>query len=247
MEEKNFSDIERAIREQGYCAIIEVCNGISNRALDDKTDEVNQARKYIQKLTGLPQVEAGIIFCRKKKLSDKNIERVKLDFLCQIPEYEPNHALRALWRAHDESLYDKQIALNLIQSARDGISLQDLLYPESDNWQEFRNRFPQLAKNHSHQEYMNAIGNFKGTFMQKYTAGLCRKAIPGAIIFETLCYAEHATKIGLRPATEIIDGVIHSHSGRGEIDIIIAGRNEDIMQGLSDPRYFSTLKLPAVR
>ena len=102
MEEQKFRDVEKTIREQGYCAIIEVCNGISNRALDDKTDEVNQARKYIQKLTGLPQVEAGIIFCRKKKLSDKNVDRVKLDFLCQIPEYEPKNALGALRRTHDE-------------------------------------------------------------------------------------------------------------------------------------------------
>lgn len=247
LEEYKFSDIENSIRQHGYCAVIEVCNGISNRALDNKVDEVNQARKFIRKLTGLPQVEAGIIFCREKKLSEKNIQKAELEFLCQIPKYETGYAIGALWKTHDASLYDKdkQTALNLIQSVRDGISLKDLIYPESDNWQEFTDRFPKLAQDYSHQDYMNAIGNLKGTFMQKYAAKICKNAMPNAQLFETICYGEHATKIGLQPSTEIINGVQRSHSGRGEIDIIIAGKSEDIMKGLSNPKYFTALRLPA--
>ena len=246
MEEQKFSDIENSIRQHGYCAVIEVCNGISNRALDNKVNEVNQARKFIRKLTGLPQVEAGIIFCREKKLSEKNIRKAELEFLCQIPKYEAGYAIGALWKTHEASVYDtdKQIALNLIQSVRDGTHLQDILYPEASRWQEFTSKFPQLAQSHSHQDYMNAIGNLKGTFMQKYAARICKKAIPNAQIFETICYGEHATKIGLRPSTEIINGVQRSHSGRGEIDIIIAGKREDVLGGLSNPKYFSAIKLP---
>ncbi len=247
MTEQNFSDIEKAIREQGYCAVVEVCNGISDSMLDDKVDEVNQARKFVRKLTGLSQIEAGIIFCRTKKLSEKNIRKAKLDFLCQITKYESGPAIGALCNARDTMLYekDKQLALTLIQSVRDGIRLQDILYPEASKWQEFASRHPQLAQSYSHQDYMNAIGNLKGTFMQKYVAKICKKAIPNAQLFEAVCYGEHATGIGLRPATEVIDGVTRSYSGRGEIDIIIAGKNEDIMRGLSNPEYFSALRVPA--
>lgn len=246
LEEQKFRDIEETIRRHGYCAVIEVCNGISNRALDNKVDEVNQARKFVKKLTGLPQVDAGIIFCREKKLSEKNIQKAELDFLCQIPKYEAGYAIGALWKTHEASLYDKdkQTALNLIQSVRDGISLKDLIYPESDDWQEFTDRFPQLAQDYSHQDYMNAIGNFKGIFMQKYAAKMCKKAIPGALFFETVCYGEHATNIGLRPSTETINGVTRSYCGRGEIDIIITGKHEDITKGLSNPAYFTALRVP---
>ncbi len=244
MKEQNFSDIEKSIRQHGYCAVIEVCNGISNKALERKIDEAIQARKFIAQLTQA-DTRAGLMFFRKTRLNEdkvsKTVEEKELDFIGQIPQYETPRAIRALLETRDLTA-DKNIAEQFAGLLQRGTDLKDIFYPE--DWNTFRKQFPQLAQDYTKQQYMDKIGNFKGIFLQIYARKLCRNSIGECTIYEAVRYEKRG---GLHLTRQIVDGVIHTYGGRpgGEIDLIITGNKDKIVSGLK--KHFTLCTEPATK
>ncbi len=234
------TDIETTIRKYGACAVIEVTNGICGKRVDGKIDEVNNARKFVEKLTNdsVP-VYAGIFFFRKTPT--KKIESDKLDFYRQLPSYDPLRAEQALLQTEERALYegDKKIAQDLLQFVRSGISLEDVLHPE--NWETLRDLYPSFAKK-DRDSYMHWLAQVKGIFLEEYAGLLCAEAIQPAHISIAVQYSRRAGKLGLVPTREYHNGIPINYSGTGEMDILVVAPEDVIINGLNNPKFFGEHK-----
>jgi hypothetical protein len=217
-------DLEQLLRENEFCAVIEVCNGISPRKIGEKAFQARLAREHIRKTSPYIAVIAGILAFRTR-LSETDTSTYGLDFIRQIPSYEPLHAEQVLksMTGPETPPRERHIANVLLALVRRGEPLEQLLYPA--RWRQFRRKFPFLAGNcRSPEQYCTYIQNAKGEILQRYALRHCAEAVP------------EATAIGP-----------YSFTKKGfhrDIDIALIGDRETIMTELNDPRYFRKAETP---
>lgn len=234
MDEQKLEKLEETLYKAGSCAVIEVTNGICNKKLRDKIDEVNQGKRFIRKLTQdkIP-VLTGIFFFRQTRLG--NIPDNGIDVVCQIPKYESYKAQEALERTAERT-QDPQyrnFALWLKRRIINGERLEDIFYPKAAD--------PSQLKGEA-KVYADRLAGVKGVFLEEYAGLICTKAIPSSGITVGFDYYRLREKLGLLP--KISMNVPISFAGRGEIDLIIAAPEAAIIKGLANPEYFECLKKP---
>ena len=218
------ANLEQLVHENEFCAVIEVCNGVSPRKLVDKAFQARLARSRIRRINPDIAVMAGILAFRTY-LDNFDIRGYGIDFIRRIPGYEHEHAEEVLasMTGTDISPRDRHIAGVLLALARIGEPLEQLLYPA--RWHEFRKKFPVLTANcRSPEQYCNYIQNAKGEILQRYALRHCAEAVPEA----------HTAGP-------------YSFTRRGfhrDIDIALIGDRETIITGLNDPRYFRKAETP---
>ncbi|GEM_PF-2861146 len=228
MDEQKLEELETALYKAGSCAVIEVTNGICNRRIKQKIEEAKEDKKFIEAVTfeGYP-VRTGLFFFRQGAMSDSNYKNI--DYVCQIPQYDPEMAKEALARAaiKTQNSDHKRVAYHLIWHLEGGDRLEDLFYSEKRHVSQLIGREKKYADN------LSAI---KGTFLEEYAGLLARKAVRQAKIHVAFKYGKLRKKLGLPPRRQI------KHASSGDIDLIILAPEEFIIQGLTNPKYFNCKK-----
>ncbi|VVB81609.1 Uncharacterised protein [uncultured archaeon] len=228
MDEQKLKELETALYKEGSCAVIEVTNGICNRRIDDKIKEAKDDKKFIEAVTfeEFP-VTTGIFFFRQGAMSDTNYKDI--DYACQIPEYIKDMAKEALARTvlRAQNSDQKKLAYHLIWHMENGDKLEDLLYAEK--------RHPSQLED-AEKKYANTLAAVKGTFLEEYAGLLTARAIKQAKIYVAFKYGKLRKRLGLPPRKPI------HYKGSGDIDLIIAAPEKEIVTGLTNQKYFDCKK-----
>ncbi len=210
--------IVEGISQHGFCAVVEVTNGLSRRKLREKVGQAAEGKEYVLWLTGRSfPVHAGIIFFRSKNL--KALENPAIDFLLQIPAYEQARAVQALQYALQRTPESgKPLAGEFLNLVAAGASLEALLYAsklDQINWLEFQREFPQLAATNYQDEYNKKVAGLKGLVLEEYARILCAEEIPEATIY-----------------------ISQRCTPKREIDLVILGPQEIVEEKLRTPKLF---------
>lgn len=223
--------IRRHAVEQGTATVIEVCNGISGRKLDDKIDEAYQGKQVIEKLTGVPTY-AAIIFYRHKKLQPTKDPR--LNHLCQLKKIHTEEAITALRAIQNNPKADQQQVSKTLALITAGHPIDRILYPE--DWEKFKKEFPELARGIDLQKYNDRIAGTKAVFLERYAGNLMQRLVRGKV-FTNVEYTPIAEQLGLRPKAHTQNGMRISYGGRGELDIIVTATEEDIRNAFANQEF----------
>ena len=231
VDERQLEQLEQQIRQYGFCAVVEVTNGygLSKSGIEDKIDQAVRGRDFLCGLTknSVP-IYTGLIFFRNRKVL--NFQNKDLDFLLQMKGYEKEKSLEALERTESRLKEEgnRRITNDLITLVKQGANLEGLFYPK--NWQTFRTAFPALASVHSPEEYMDLIGHVKGSVLEEYNKIILGETISNAAIYGPL---KHAWRTGKGLTKRKL-----------EMDIVIAGAQNDVMRGLNNKHYFAQHIMP---
>jgi len=215
--------------------VLEVTNGINKPQLKLKAAQAVRGRDFISgMLKAQVPVYAGIMYFQTKNVHE--CKRPGIDLFSEIKGYEKLRALDALGRLSHTKKYRKHTTLvqNLTNLVAQGYQLRDMLYPHKteEYWKGFQRQFPELARNRQLENYVKHISEVKGGILEIYTQLLCRDALPGSIIHRALKYE---TPLEKKPKIDIIR----------DIDIIVIGEQQKVLEGLADSRYFT--KKPIVK
>jgi hypothetical protein len=226
VEEKQQTQLEQQIRQYGFCAAIEVTNGINISKcvkpggrfgkLEDKARQARRGRRYLSEVNRNADVDAGILAFRTQNIERAHAADYKIDFIYRIRGYEQERAEKALIRVVGMEMpkLDGQLAAALLLHVRLGEDLETLIYPE--NWKSFKEAFPALARNcWSPEQYRRDLQHVKGWVLEQYARLLCADAMPGVLVAGPWRYSPYH-----------------------DIDITLAGSRETIYAGLNNQRYF---------
>ncbi len=224
--------------QRKYVLSLEVTNGLDRNQFAYKVGEALSGKKHLRKLADNPdtEVESGLIFTRNEEAI--NSRRYALDFLYQIKEFKQSRAQHALAQASQqkELIYTLQLRpgndrprFNDISSAmyelvRTGTPLENIFYPDERQLAVFRKQFPQLHLPERVHGYNHAISDVKGVVLEEYVKLFCKDVMPS----DTEIFARHNYKW---------------KGHRRDIDIILAGDKDRIIEGLrnaKDLREFNT-------
>jgi len=227
-------ELRQDVQANNFCAILEVTNGISNKQLEEKVEQLHHAEKFIQRIAPKARAFTGILFFRNNNV--RQFER-GVDYIAQIPEYESLRAVTALQKALPRLNCDKhrETAEEIRELVQNGAHLEDLFYPKRENWEEFTNKYAGFVKDADMKTYNEKVGEVKGFVLEEYATLLCKEAMPKAKIIAPFNYYQYLAPLGLIRPREGFETRVPKH---GEIDIIIAGPEEIILEGLQKPKYF---------
>jgi hypothetical protein len=221
VEEAELAKLEQQIRQHGFCAVIEVTNGISRKGIQAKVDQARRGRDFIEGLVkGAVPVQTGLVFYRNRNVLE--IEGEGIDFIAQIQEYDRQLAAEALRQiqTHDHVYdHDRAIAQAFLQLLQEGRDLEETLYPTKETWQKFKQRHPQLTAGLPDKDqrkgYHDKISKVKGLLLPEYTARAIERNLREAIVRRELQY-----------------------SHRGEIDIAVIGPQDWVIAAATHSKYF---------
>lgn len=206
--------LEEALQKYEFCAGMEVTNGVY---VNEIINGVPRGNRFEKKISQAKRIEelfdkvetiGGIIVFR-----NPNIDFLKenLSHVYELEKYELSRTKETLERLkQDEKLYEHSGAIldYFIDYVNNNGEITDLFYPT--NWEGFQQNYPKLIKltQEDFQEYHRLIGNIKGKFLEDQTASYCEE------IQNTHVYRSEETS-------------------KGEIDLIIVGEKENILEGLN--------------
>lgn len=207
--------IKKEIEKAGYCAVIEVTNGLSKNQLEKKLEQTKDAKEHVSFYINTP-VDAGIVFYNNPKA--KQYHGHDLDFLCQFDHFERDLAKEALKQAEREE--DGTMLKRINIAHEEGMSLNQLFYPTNRHFQKYLHLTgSSKTQPRTMEKYLRRIANIKGVTLEIYTAFYLLSLLPDARIARRLKYSENDRQ-------------------RRDIDIIIYGDKDDIRKELSDKFNF---------
>lgn len=212
----NKKELINIIQHSEYCAVLEVTNGLHR--FNDKVNEAVHSKRYVNTILEDSQatVENGVLFYRNAYVIDDN--RPALDYCLQFPSFDHTLVEEAFARARTRQRLKNQTCLvdRLITGVRDGITLEEMFYPDPDSYPELQQRLNDIPLTIG--EYYDTIGQIKGAAVEEYAGLLFGQLLPDAAI--------------------VIRQRYRRKRSQADIDITIVDDKKTVQRVLGNDNYF---------
>lgn len=201
------------------CLVLETTNKLSQ--VGRKVWELREGRRFVIRQTGRTPY-AGLVYCRTKARLSSDFG---LDVIAKVDGFEHDIALAALEYAYENSYSksDARVAEEFWLRVVDGEPLDRLIYVTSQQWDAFREKYPNLLPDaNSAKEYRDKTCNTKGTLVQAYV--------------QTAIRAQQLD-VDIIPNYEY-----HAKKGKMDIDLIVLGEKQKVLSAIGNRRYFKPVK-----
>lgn len=213
----NKRELVERIQHSEYCAALEVTNGLHR--FGDKVNEAVHSKRYVTTiLNGAPAtVENGVLFFRNAFAIDDTRDNV--DYCLQFRSYDPALVEEsfARARAHQRLKNQTELVDRLAAGIRNGITLEELFYPDPDSFPELATRLNNIPLTIG--EYYGTICQVKGGVVEEYAGLLFSQLLPDATVVLRQQYRRKRTK--------------------ADIDLILIDDRKTAQRVLSGDQHFS--------
>ncbi|MCK4589332.1 MAG: hypothetical protein KAT77_02740 [Nanoarchaeota archaeon] len=224
---EDINELQRQIETHGFGVILEVTCAISSgNTRQKKKDQLINGQRYIRQLVdSKPEIYTGLIFCHYTDPSQiADLQDDKINFLLQTPSYNVAMFKQAFEKAQNRlGSKEKQTAITLLDCIGNGEDLEGLLNSQSVlEWRSFLQRFPEIAGPEPTVSKCYEFGIEMvngGSVLEEYARLLCQDELA-----EVFLYGPH--------------NIIDYTKQIGEIDLVLVGPKEKIVQGFNNPRLF---------